>query len=75
MKSIRTSLFIISILAFQLIFATESSAQCVYSIYPSSASIPGSGGSDYIYLSAGECENYEAYTNDYWFYVWVDYYD
>jgi RHS repeat-associated protein len=75
MKSFRTPLFIICFLAFQLIFALHSSAQCIHSIYPSSASIPGLGGNDYIYLTTEECEYYEAYTNDEWFYVWVDYYE
>jgi RHS repeat-associated protein len=75
MKSYKTSLIIISILLFQLVLAFQSSAQCVHSINPSSASIPALGGCDYIYLTTEECEYYDAYTYDEWYYVWADYYE
>lgn len=75
MKSLKTSLIIISILLFQLVLVSQSSAQCVHSINPSSASIPALGGCDYIYLTTEECEYYDAYTYDEWYYVWADYYE
>jgi RHS repeat-associated protein len=52
-----------------------SVAQCVYSTSPSSISLPGTGGGDYISVSSGSCESWYAYTNDSWIYIWEDWYE
>lgn len=58
-----------------LLFTNPSFSQCIYSVAPTEIELPGNGGADYIYLSTGGCESYEAYTNESWLYVWADYYE
>ena len=71
----KISTIIICIIALQIISSVSAQGQCVHSIYPTSANIPALGGGVDIYLTTEECELYEAYTYDEWYYVWVDYYE
>lgn len=74
-SKIKISITICCIFALQIIYSVSANSQCVHSIYPISASIPALGGSDDIFLTTEECELYDAYTYDEWYYMWVDYYE
>jgi RHS repeat-associated protein len=69
--------FVILIMIFLLLVLSRVSyaQQCIHSLSTNSIDISGEGGSGDIYLTTEECESYDAYTNDSWIYVWVDYYE